>query len=179
VFFLCLLYVFILKDSVCCSDGGGRFSEVANLLQVWDFQSVTRALSTLGSVSTSRRVRSGRFYCISCSWCNPALKSAVLLCSYQPDSLLVNYPKKSLTDTLTDKMPDFLTLLLRVHVHVRGVANNTWLHTLKRAFATPRNSLYTFGAVITPGCIRMLLFLYSDGNEMDPTNSSYATYNPA
>lgn len=24
--------------------------------------------------------------------------------------------------------------------------------------------------------MRMLLFLYSDGNEMDPTNSSYATY---
>ena len=53
------------KDSVRCSEfGGGRFSEVANVLQVWDFQSVTRALSTLGSVSTSRSVRSGRFYCI-------------------------------------------------------------------------------------------------------------------
>ena len=74
-------------------------------------------------------------------------------------------------------MPDYLTLLVHVHVHVHGVANNTWLHTLKRAFATPRNSLYTFGIVITQGCIRMLLFLYSDGNEMDPTNSSYATYN--
>jgi len=33
-------------------------------LQVWDFQSVTRALSALGSVSASRSVRSGRFYCI-------------------------------------------------------------------------------------------------------------------
>ena len=40
------------KDSVRCSElGGGRFSEVANVLQVWDFQSVTRALSALGSVS--------------------------------------------------------------------------------------------------------------------------------
>ena len=38
-------------------------SEVANVLQVWDFQSVTRALSALGSVSASRSVRSGRFYC--------------------------------------------------------------------------------------------------------------------
>ena len=43
--------------------GGGRFSEVANVLQVWDFQSVTRALSTLESVSASRSVRSERFYC--------------------------------------------------------------------------------------------------------------------
>ena len=39
------------KDSVRCSEFGGcRFSEVANVLQVWDFQSVTRALSALGSV---------------------------------------------------------------------------------------------------------------------------------
>ena len=51
------------KDSVRCSEfGGGRFSEVANVLQVWDFQSVTRALSALGSASASRSVRSGRFY---------------------------------------------------------------------------------------------------------------------
>ena len=40
---------------------GGRFSEVAN---VSGFQSVTRTLSLLGSVSTSRSVRSGRFDCI-------------------------------------------------------------------------------------------------------------------
>ena len=54
------------EDSVRCSEfGGGRFSEVANVLQVWDFQSVTRALSALGSVSASRSVCSGRFYCIS------------------------------------------------------------------------------------------------------------------
>ena len=53
------------KDSVRCSEfGGGRFSEVVNVLQVWDFQSVTSALSALGSVSASRSVRSGRFYCI-------------------------------------------------------------------------------------------------------------------
>ena len=32
-------------------------------IQVWDFQSVTRTLSALGSVSASRSVRSGRFYC--------------------------------------------------------------------------------------------------------------------
>ena len=54
------------KDSVRCSEfRGGRFPEVANVLQVWDFQSVTRTLSALGSVSASRSVRSGRFYCIS------------------------------------------------------------------------------------------------------------------
>ena len=52
------------KDSVRYSEfRGGRFSEVANVLQVWDFQSVTSTLSALGSVSASRSVRSGRFYC--------------------------------------------------------------------------------------------------------------------
>ena len=57
------------KNSVRCSEfGGGRFSEVANVLQVWGFQSVTRALSALGSVSASQSVRSGRFYCI-CRLC--------------------------------------------------------------------------------------------------------------
>ena len=45
--------------------GPPYFSEVANVLQVWDFQSVTRTLSALGSVSASRSVRSGRFYCKS------------------------------------------------------------------------------------------------------------------
>ena len=50
------------KDTVRCSEfRGGRFSEVANVLQVWDFQSVTRTLSILGSVSASQSVRSGRF----------------------------------------------------------------------------------------------------------------------
>ena len=33
------------------------------LPQVWDFQSMTRALSALGSVSASRSVRSEKFYC--------------------------------------------------------------------------------------------------------------------
>ena len=52
-------------DSVRCSEfRGGCFSEVANVIQVWDIQSVTRTLSALGSVSTSRSVRSERFYCI-------------------------------------------------------------------------------------------------------------------
>ena len=56
------------KDSVRCSEfRGGRFSEVANVLQVWDFQSVTRTLSVLLSVSASRSIRSGRFYCICLS----------------------------------------------------------------------------------------------------------------
>jgi len=55
-----------MTESVRCSEfGGGHFSEVvANVLQVWDFQSVTGALYALGSVSASRSVRSGRFYCI-------------------------------------------------------------------------------------------------------------------
>ena len=45
------------KDSVRSSEfGGARFSEVAIVLQVWDFQSVTTALSALRSVSTSRSV---------------------------------------------------------------------------------------------------------------------------
>ena len=43
------------RDSVRFSEFvGGHFSEVAHVLQVWDFQSVTRALSALGSVSASR-----------------------------------------------------------------------------------------------------------------------------
>ena len=50
-------------DNVCCPEfRGGRFSEVANVLQVSGFQFVTRTLSALGS---SRSVRSGRFDCIS------------------------------------------------------------------------------------------------------------------
>ena len=51
--------------SVRCSEfRGGRFSEVANVLHKWVFQSVTATLSAVGSVSASRSVRSGRFYCI-------------------------------------------------------------------------------------------------------------------
>ena len=48
----------------CPEFRGGRFSEVANVLYVWDFQSVTGTLSAVGSVSASRSVRSERFYCI-------------------------------------------------------------------------------------------------------------------
>ena len=55
-------------DSVRCPEfRGGHFSEVANVLQASGFQSVTRTLSALGSVSVSRSVRSGRFDCIMCS----------------------------------------------------------------------------------------------------------------
>ena len=49
----------------CPEFRGGRFSEVANVLYVWDFQSVTGTLSAVGSVSASRSVRSERFYCTS------------------------------------------------------------------------------------------------------------------
>jgi len=67
------------KDSVRCSEfGGGRFSEVVNVLQVWDFQSVTRALSALGSVSASRSVRSGRFYCTHAGWTINVSRSALV-----------------------------------------------------------------------------------------------------
>ena len=52
--------------SVRCSEfRGGRFSEVANVLHKRDFQSVIATLSAVGSVSASRSVRSGRFYCIA------------------------------------------------------------------------------------------------------------------
>ena len=44
------IHCFGTKDCVRCSEfRGGRFSEVANVLQVWDFQFVTRTLSALGS----------------------------------------------------------------------------------------------------------------------------------
>ena len=56
--------LFGTKESVCCPEfRGGRFSEVANVLHKRDFQSVTGPLSAVGSVSASRSVRSGRFYC--------------------------------------------------------------------------------------------------------------------
>ena len=48
----------------CPEFRGGRFSEVANVLYIRDFRSVTRILSALGSVSASRSVRSERFNCI-------------------------------------------------------------------------------------------------------------------
>ena len=50
----------------CLEFRGGRFSEVANILHKRDFQSVTATLSAIGSVSASRSVCSGRFYC-TCS----------------------------------------------------------------------------------------------------------------
>ena len=53
------------EKSVCCPEiRSGCFSEVANVLHKQNFQSVTGTLSALGSVSASRSVRSGRFYCI-------------------------------------------------------------------------------------------------------------------
>ena len=39
--------------------------KVANVIHKRDFQSVTATLSAVGSVSASRSVRSGRFYCSS------------------------------------------------------------------------------------------------------------------
>ena len=52
-----------MKSVRCSEFRGGRFSEVANVLHKRDFQSVTATLSAVGSVSASRSVRSGRFYC--------------------------------------------------------------------------------------------------------------------
>ena len=52
--------------SVPCSEfRGGRFSEVVNVLHKRDFQFVIATVSAVGSVSASRSVRSGRFYCTS------------------------------------------------------------------------------------------------------------------
>ena len=56
--------VWTVKSVRCPEFRSGRFSEVANVLHKRDFQSVTGTLSALGSVSASRSVRSGRFYCI-------------------------------------------------------------------------------------------------------------------
>ena len=53
-----------MKGVRCSEFRGGRFSEVANVLHKRAFQSVTATLSAVGSVSASRSVRSGRFYCI-------------------------------------------------------------------------------------------------------------------
>ena len=48
------------KDFVRCPESGSvRFSEVANVLQLWYFQSVTRQVSIVAWVSASRRVRYG------------------------------------------------------------------------------------------------------------------------
>ena len=53
------------QDFVRCPESGSvRFSEVANVLQLWYFQSVTRQVSVVAWVSASRRVRYGRFHCI-------------------------------------------------------------------------------------------------------------------
>ena len=52
------------QDFVRCPESGSVcFSEVANILQLWYFQSVTRQVSVLAWVSASRRVRYGRFHC--------------------------------------------------------------------------------------------------------------------
>ena len=48
----------------CPESGSVRFSEVANVLQLWYFQSVTRQVSVVAWVSASRKVRYGRFHCI-------------------------------------------------------------------------------------------------------------------
>ena len=50
------------------------------VLQVWDFQSVTRTLSALGSVSASRSVRSERFYCIAMRTCSKPVWHTVTHC---------------------------------------------------------------------------------------------------
>ena len=53
------------QDFVRCPESGSvRFSEVANILQLCYFHSVTRQVSVVTWVSASRRVRYGRFHCI-------------------------------------------------------------------------------------------------------------------
>ena len=52
------------EKGVCCPEfRGGCFSEVSNVLHKQDFQFMAGTLSALGSVSASRSVRIGRFYC--------------------------------------------------------------------------------------------------------------------
>ena len=53
------------EDFVRCPESRNvRFSEVANVLQLWYFQSVTQQVSFVAWVSASRRVRYGRVHCI-------------------------------------------------------------------------------------------------------------------
>ena len=47
----------------CPESGSVRFSEVANVLQLWYFQSVIWHVSVVAWVSASRRVRYGKFHC--------------------------------------------------------------------------------------------------------------------
>ena len=62
------------KDGVRCLEFRGcHFSEVANVLQVWDFQSVTRTLSALGSMSASAQGGSTVVAKQRALWINPAL----------------------------------------------------------------------------------------------------------
>ena len=54
------------QDFVRCPESGSvRFSEVANILQLWYFQSITWQVSVVAWVSASWRVRYGRFRCTS------------------------------------------------------------------------------------------------------------------
>ena len=72
------------EKSVRCPEfRGGRFSDVANVLYKRDFQSVTGALSALGSVSASRSVRSGRFYCIRLEQIPLSFKLGVIVPVYK------------------------------------------------------------------------------------------------
>ena len=73
------------QDFVRCPESGSvRFSEVANILQLWYFQSVTRQVSVVAWVSASRRVRYGRFHCIYRvqAYCMLFISSHVLLAQY-------------------------------------------------------------------------------------------------
>ena len=59
-------YVFWTTVSVRCPElGGGRFSEVSNVLALRKLQSVPRSLPAFRRSSASRRVRYRRFYCSS------------------------------------------------------------------------------------------------------------------
>ena len=60
---------------------GGRFSEDANVLQISVFQSVTRTLSALGSVSASRSVPSGGSTVMSVSAQSVCVTLVCVLCN--------------------------------------------------------------------------------------------------
>ena len=134
------------EDSVRCSEfGGGRFSEVANVLQVWDFQSVTRALSARGSVSASRSVRSGRFYCIDYAQCHPLINHYLIALSTTSIFPLTNSK------------------------HTDGV--NRWLHVARMVWSKWK---FNWSHVLPTNCIHCRVSEFSV-NTLSLCNSCHST----
>ena len=93
----------------CLESGSIHFSEIANVLQLWYFQSVTQQVSVVAWVSASGRVRYGRFqlviwkslldiqlyctYLTSPTCINQFLYSSCLLCALYTD-IIINFKSK-------------------------------------------------------------------------------------